>query len=262
LNDKITVIYNTCDKYEPLWKGFFTLFKKYWSGFSGDIVLNTEEKSFAFEGLSIIRPVAKNTDCSWSQRILNSLDTVNTPYVIMILDDFYFKSEVDTAVIERCVTRMDSDKNIMMFSFAPQPEPNKPDPDSDIFERRGRFATYRVNAQINLWRVSYLKKILRSYENPWQFELSGSFRSSLYGGKMYSLKKGAPLVFDYDGGFLIIRGQLNHEVADYFAQNEGLDMDLPFEPFDAQARAEGMSHGRNKRMVGYAKDMIVSLFRK
>jgi len=262
LDNKITVIYNTCDKYEPLWNGFFTQFKKYWSGYTGDIVLNTEEKSFAFEGLDIIRPVGKNTGCSWSQRILNSLAAVSTPYVVMILDDFYFKSPVKTGVIDECTARMDKDRDTMLFTFGWQPGKNIPDPESELFERRGRFAPYRVNAQIGLWRVSYLKKILRSYENPWQFELSGSFRSSLYGGKLYSLKKDAPLVFDYDWGFLIIRGKLNREVSDYFAQHEGLDMELPFEPFDGDARADEMSKGRGRRIVGYAKDAVVSLFKR
>ena len=260
--DDISVIYNTCDRYESLWNGFFTQFKKYWNSYSGDVFFNTETKDFSFEGINIIQVKNKNTDCSWSQRIINVLDIVKTPYVILILDDFYFKSPVDTKVICQCVDRMNSDKKIMLYTFSWQPGPNKVDPDNPSFEKRGRFSPYRVNAQIGLWRVSYLKKILRTYENPWQFELSGSFRSSVYGGRIYSLKKSAPLVFDYDWGFLIIRGQLNHNVSDYFVQNEGLDMNLPFESYDAKNRIEDMSRGRIKRKMCYFKDMIISLFCK
>ena len=259
--DKVSLIYNTCDKYEPLWDGFFTLFKKYWSEFSGKIILNTEEKSYSTEGLSIERPPKNSTKCTWSERILNSLEFAGTPYVIMTLDDFYFKSEVKVEEIEKCLSRMENDPNIMLFNFAWQPAPNKKDPDSDNFERRGRFSQYRINTQITLWRTSYLKKILRSYENPWQFEINGSFRSSLTGGKLYSLKKDAPLVFDYDYGFLIIRSKLNQEVASYFEEHEGLDMNLPFEPF-VKTPPNDIKKGRVFRLFGYAKDMVVSLFKK
>ena len=179
----------------------------------------------------------------------------------MTLDDFYFKSEVKVEEIEKCLSRMENDPNIMLFNFAWQPAPNKKDPDSDNFERRGRFSQYRINTQITLWRTSYLKKILRSYENPWQFEINGSFRSSLTGGKLYSLKKDAPLVFDYDYGFLIIRSKLNQEVASYFEEHEGLDMNLPFEPF-VKTPPNDIKKGRVFRLFGYAKDMVVSLFKK
>ena len=259
--DNVSIIYNTCDKYESLWPGFFTLFKKYWKDCSNTIILNTEEKTFHMDGLQIVRPDKSGTACSWSQRLINSLDIVTTPYVVMILDDFYLKSPVNLEKLERCVNRMELDKSIQLFTFAWQPGSNKTDTEDPDFERRARFAPYRINAQIALWRVDYLRKIIRSYENPWQFEISGSFRSSIYGGKLYALKKEAPLVFDYDWGFLIIRGKVNEKVADYFKHHEGLPMDLPFEKF-TQNDDQTKRNGRIGRLIKYGSEMMVSLFRK
>lgn len=261
MSKNYSIIYNTCDKYESLWPRFFVLFKKYWPECDKKIILNTEEKSFQIKGLNISRPLFQNKNCSWSQRLINSLNSIDTPFVVIILDDFFLKDYVRNDVFEDCLDRMQKDSSIKSITFAWQPGPNRKDVADSLFERRGRFTKYRVNAQIALWRVDYLKKILRSYENPWQFELSGSFRSSIYGGTMLALKKDAPLVFDYDFGFLIIRGKINERIANYFINQEGLDMDLPFEVY-TEEKLEKDSHGRNRRIAKYIIDMLISLFRK
>lgn len=38
------------------------------------------------------------------------------------------------------------------------------------------------------------------------------------------MKKDTPLVFDYDYGFLIIRGGVNKKIADYFENKEGIKL--------------------------------------
>lgn len=121
---------------------------------------------------------------------------------------------------------------------------------------------YRINAQIALWRVDYLKSILRTYENPWQFEMNGSFRSSLKRGVLLSVKKNTPAVFDYDYGFLIIRGEVNKEIADYFEKTEGIKLDVPFSEYKEEKYQTDSDAKRMMRFLKYGKDMIISLVRK
>ena len=89
MKDKISLIYCTCDRYESLWSNFFKLWKKYWAEFDSQVILNTEEKDFSFDGLNIIRPSFSKQNPTWSERLLESLEMVETPYVILTLDDFY-----------------------------------------------------------------------------------------------------------------------------------------------------------------------------
>lgn len=264
MNNKITLLYSTCDRYKCLWKGFFSLWEKYWSNFDSKIILNTESENFTYGKYQIIRPNFSKENLTWSERLYESLLLVETPYVLFTLDDFYIKSPVDTTTIKMCIEHMDKDDTIKLFTFGWQPGTNTPCYFSDKFEQRGRFAPYRVNAQIALWRVSYLKKIIKLYENPWEFELNGSFRSSIYGGKLYSLKKDSPLVFDYDWGFLVVRGQLNKEVSDYFIKNENIEFDSTFSYIDMNAyRAlREIRTGYSLRKAKYLTKMIISLFRK
>ncbi len=264
MKDKISLIYCTCDRYESLWANFFMLWKKYWPTFNSQVIFNTESKVFNSDGLDIIHPVFSASNITWSERLYQSLNMVKSPYVILCLDDFYLKSKVDVETIEMCVDQLDKNDDIKSFTFGAQPGNNKPCEFSNSFEERARFAPYRVNAQIALWRVSYLKKVIRLYENPWEFELNGSFRSTLYGGKLYSLKRNAPLVFDYDWGFLIVRGKINREVAEYFENNEKIIFDDAFSTIDMdQYRALGSNkNGRILKMLKYSLNMVISLFRK
>lgn len=259
--EKISIIYNSCDKYESLWMGFFTLFDKYWKNCQNDIILNTETKNFSYKNLKIRRPNKIEENSSWSKRLMLAIESVSTPYVLLILDDFYLKDYINLKELERCVEKMEKDSKIKSFTFAWQPGPNIELKGEDFFEKRGRFSSYRVNAQIALWRVSYLKKILRTYENPWQFELSGSFRSSIYGGELYSLKKSSPLVFDYDWGFLVVRGKINKELKKYFEEKEGLKLNLPFEELNEEEYKQPKGI-RFFRLIKYFFDMLVSLVRK
>ena len=256
---KYSIIYNTCDKYDALWPGFFSLLIKYWPNCNRRIIFNSENKSFQYDGFELIKPINNRIEDSWSQRLLNSLDCVNDNYVLMILDDFYLKSPVNESVLFECIDRMDKDKNIKCYTFAWQPGRNIADKEQKDFELRRRFARYRVNAQIGLWRVDYLRKILRTYETPWQYELSGSFRSSIIGGKFLSLKKDAPLVFDYDFGFLIIRGKINRAISRYFTEKEALTMDFPYDEYVVST--EKKNGLRLFRIIKYVYEMIVSLFR-
>ena len=264
MNKKISLIYSTCDRYECLWDGFFRLWDKYWPSFDAQVVLNTETKSFSYGNYNIIRPTFKKNDLTWSERLYGALNIVETPYVLFTLDDFYIKSPIDIKTLDMCIKQMDKDESVKLFTFGWQPGNNILCTFSDKFEQRARFAPYRVNAQIALWRVSYLKKVIKLYENPWEFELNGSFRSSIYGGKLYSLKKNAPLVFDYDWGFLVVRGQLNKEISDYFETKEGLEFDSTFSYIDMDAyRTLGEQRsGSALRMLKYLWRMIISLFRK
>ena len=264
MDKRVSLIYCTCDKYESLWAIFFYLWKKYWPSFASQVIFNSESKEFSYSDINFLRPSFSKHDLTWSERLYECLEAVQSPYVIITLDDFYLKSPVDVDTLQFCVNQMDRDENIKLFTFASQPGNNKACEFSECFEERARFATYRINAQIGLWRVSYLRSIIRKSENPWEFELNGSFRSCFYPGKLYSLKKSAPLVFDYDWGFLIIRGKLNREVANYFLKDSQIVFDESFTDIDMNAyRALGENkRGRFLRMLKYLFKMIMSLFEK
>lgn len=51
--NRVTLLVNSCDAYADLWQPFFTLLKRYFVPLPAEILLNTETKDFAFDGLNL-----------------------------------------------------------------------------------------------------------------------------------------------------------------------------------------------------------------
>ena len=84
------VLVCSCDKYEDTWIPFFTLMKKYWSDCPYQIYLNTETKQYKDKlGMGVIT-LNSRPKYSWSKRLKNCLRQIDSQFVILILDDFFF----------------------------------------------------------------------------------------------------------------------------------------------------------------------------
>ena len=91
--------------------------------------------------------------------------------------------------------------------------------------------------------------------------MSGIFISVIKGGTFLSIKQGKRSPFIYDYGFLIIRGMINKELAEYFRENEGINIEYLFEEYNAEEYYDNKK-GKSKRILGYLKDALVSLVKK
>ena len=53
LANDVTILVNSCDKYEDAWEPFFKLFSIQWPECPYKIILNTESKNFSCDYLSV-----------------------------------------------------------------------------------------------------------------------------------------------------------------------------------------------------------------
>lgn len=217
-----TLLVSSCDTYSDLWEPFFTLLKKYWPTINSPVYLISDSKKYTFEGFDIRCPLNyKNSNSTWSERLLKSLDEVKTEYVILLLDDFWLKESVNVSLIDKFVNYMSKDNNIGYICLRSQPGDTSDKPSNDFKELNcyGRKNSYRINAQVGLWRKSFLKKILRKHENAWQFEWYGSIRSNFYDKALYYIKPEFNNIFSYDSGGVVFRGKFIRSYIDYFTNN-------------------------------------------
>ena len=53
MNQKLTVLVNSCDSYSDLWNTFFDVLRLQWHDCPYEIILNTETKNYSYNGFNI-----------------------------------------------------------------------------------------------------------------------------------------------------------------------------------------------------------------
>lgn len=199
--ENCTVLINSCDSYEDLWNPFFKLFKTYWKNCPYEVVLNTETKQF-FDNEIDIRivnyPSIKKDN--YGKRMRNCLKSIKTPYVILLLDDFFLREPVDEAFIEKIVDYLDNNPDVICFNFDVANDKYDVDDGRFLeFRKRSLYGEYKYNMQAAIWRTQELYAAWKPNESPWQWELYGNVRSWTEEKLIYILKEEikTPLEYGY-----------------------------------------------------------------
>lgn len=226
MDNKCTIAVCSCDKYEELWKPFFICMKENWKNIPYPIVLNTESKSFKMEGMNIktFNMYKKDEKVAWGKRFKETLEKIDTEYVIVLLDDFFLKSPVKQEKIDQTMQWMDANNNIAVFCFDRTHGDNIKSEKYENFELRPQNGEYRFNCQAAIWRRKRLIKFIRKHESPWDWELLGSKRSRRYHDEFYSRIDGSEKVFDYDIGGVLHRGKWMYESLEPLIKKYNLDI--------------------------------------
>lgn len=218
----VTIVFCSCDAYSDLWENFFKLLKKYWPEYDGEIILNTETKAFQYDGFRISSPLNCGDDVSWSDRLSLSLKRVQTPYILIFLDDFYLKNKVNHVEFLKTLGYMKTNQDIVSITYLKEPGGKKEVQDLEGFMDRAQFALYKMTAHITLYRTEYLQKILKNNESAWEFEVNGTIRSWLKKGKFLCPIDNLNAIFPYDfeGWSLCVKGKYYKPVKEYFEKQE------------------------------------------
>ena len=173
-NPDCTVVVCSCDKYADLLEPFSALWRKYWSDCPFETVLVTETKPE--QGLCFSRVVACGKGGNWCSRLVQALATVDTPYVIMLCDDYFLASPVDTSGV---LQRLDQAKSCdaVNLRLIPNPVPgprNSKSADFGLFEYK-KDTAYCIATQAGIWNREFLLNLAKGKESIWEFERYGSF---------------------------------------------------------------------------------------
>ncbi len=170
----ITILVLSCDKYSDLWKPFFTQFRKHWKNCPYPVVLGSNTLAY-----KSVNTILSGPDKDWSSSLIAILSKIETPYVFLWLEDIFPVSNVNIREFENALIFM-LNNNAKHMHIYPVPKPDR------ILEgfKYGEFdrgAPYRATG-LGFWKVSYLSKLLIPGENPWNFEVMGSYRTSYSDG--------------------------------------------------------------------------------
>lgn len=172
LNDKFTILVGTCDKYSFIWEEFSTLFNRYWDKdlnvkkyFLGETV----DKSI--DGFGVLKP----GKIPYSDCLSYGLNSVTTPYVLWLQDDYFLRKKINKEKFEYYFDFIEKN-NVDRFGIKDDSKYYTKSHISDEIWKIDPKSQYTISMQASIWNVDYFKKCLKSNETPWQFELNGTPR--------------------------------------------------------------------------------------
>lgn len=243
LKDNCALIINSCDAYEDIWPLFFSAFKENWPNCELEIYLNTETKSFRFDGVNL---KTLNQDHSfkgapWGKRLIGLLNKIDKPFIISLFDDFLLERPVDVKTLNECYRLMLENADISAFYFLAIPGANRSDGIHASFNFLENFTDYKINSAPAIWRKSSLIKYTGENDNPWAWEVFGTARTYFEKDKFYSLRSNDHMVFKYNYalGGAIRRGKWVESVVTPFLQKYNLTLDLTKRGVAGESTSEG-----------------------
>ena len=172
-NTDCTVVVGSCDRYADLLGPINALVRKFWPDCPFEVVLVTESDPH-IEGFD--RTIACGSGMNWASRMEKALGEVSTPAVLMLCDDYYLSSPVETEKMLLRLGQMNA-QNAVNLRLIPNPVPrsgNSKPVDYGLFEYRKNTA-YCIATQAGFWDREFLKGLLHGKASIWEFERYGSF---------------------------------------------------------------------------------------
>ena len=118
MDSSVTILINSCDKYEDAWEPFFRLLKIHWPECADyRIILNTETKVYNCDFLNV-ETICGGKDISWSKRLNRVLLKINTETILMLMEDFFLKSKLDNDEFLRVIKYMKNHTVVGYLNYA------------------------------------------------------------------------------------------------------------------------------------------------
>ena len=168
-NIDCTILVTSCDAYQDVEGPFITLFRKYWPDCPFEVVLLTETTET--EGFD--RTIKTGKGKTWSQMLVEALKQIETPYVLMEMNDFMLAAPVDTANLLKRIEQM-KQFDVVNLRLIPNPPGQRPWRETDLLEMPKNTA-YCVSCQTGIWQREYLLGLAAQNKSAWEFERYGSF---------------------------------------------------------------------------------------
>lgn len=180
IKNNITILVNSCDKYEDAWEPFFRLLKIHWPECENyRIILNTETKVYNC-GFLNVETICGGRNITWSKRLKNVLKKIDSEIILFLMEDFFLKSRLDNEEFLNIVNFMISNNDIGYISV--KYKENKYLKDGSLAKERfvsrdELSVNLRVPLIASMWNKNYFIKLIRNHETPWEFEQFAGIRS-------------------------------------------------------------------------------------
>ncbi|MES2838455.1 MAG: hypothetical protein V4667_13085 [Bacteroidota bacterium] len=173
MKSNLAIVVQSCDKYDDLWNGFYTLFFRYWKNCSYPIYHITETKTCSYPGVITINTQNVTT---WSDMLKYGLEKIKEDYVLYLLEDYFLIKPIDETRIEKAVEIVKKE-NAACLRLVPVPGPDRDFKDYTDIGEISKNSAYSLSTQASIWNKNILENFILKGETGWQFENQGSQRA-------------------------------------------------------------------------------------
>ncbi len=154
--------------------------------------LGTNQRRFS---ATRVISVLSDQGTNWTNRVREHVAAVPTPYLLVVLEDFFWRRRTATAQVLELLDALRA-LNGEMLRLTNRPPPDEPVPGHPDLGRIRPGAPYRASTQAAIWRKAALLDLMQPGESIWEFEVAGSRRSDRSVDGFYSTWRQV-LPYDY-----------------------------------------------------------------
>jgi len=213
-----SILVPSCDKYSDLWEPFFSLFWRYWPDCPYPVYLGSNHQSFEHPK---VKTILVGDDKDWSSGIKAMLETLQSKYVLVILEDFFIRKPVDGKHIVSLIRILEELKGSMLQLRPIIRRPFSRVKGFSAVVRLRKEMPYRVSLQPTIWEREALLSLICEGESAWEFEINASNRSRKEYEAYFCIRKKPPIIWKHH---VVERGKwFWHEARRFKKANIGCD---------------------------------------
>jgi hypothetical protein len=251
LENKLTMVISSCEAYSDLWNNHVTLLRENWKDREIDAVIVTDKEHES--PYTDVHVFSAGNSVEMPQRLSRFLETCNTEYILITLDDYYVDKPIDSTKIKRAISMMDK-FDLDYLRFWPYPhEKRKIDGVKNAYwiELEGN---YKVNLYPAIWRKSFIEKTTRKELSAWEYEVTLT---------KIARELNAKCAYSVNGEFHIVdvirKGKLLHP-AKKFLDSKGMKLDRELISRNQEIKLDIMYYGKEivpKPILKFVKKVLV-----
>jgi hypothetical protein len=169
--ENLAIVVFSCDAYSDLWDNFFDCFNQFWPDNKFQIYLVNNNKLYDRFGVNVINA----GDGDWSTRCRIALNSIESKYFLLFLEDYFICEKVDSFEIDKVFEYVITN-NVHYYQvdrIDKEDYPNWPFYDhKDFLFNIPKTRNYWVDTSVSVWDKLFFLQLLGSENySAWRFEL-------------------------------------------------------------------------------------------
>lgn len=193
MTEELTIILVAYDSYNDVWPGFIKCKQKYWNNCPYKTIMincNVPKEQLpenVKNGLNDVLCEGLNTQ--WTERVHTALQKINTPFVLLWLEDLYIDRFIDNDVIINYLNILKNNNDIGHIRLCNDTNFQLDFIDDDSLGEILPNHAYRVSTHPALWKKDYLYQLTEKPMDAWNFEYQAGYFCDKYNLRSLMTKK-------------------------------------------------------------------------